>query len=253
MEKVINRIIKRLLPELTASLHLPRLAKVVALPELPSEEGERASDAFYPRYAVDVQLLDENGTATEAKVLQAVPLPLPGAGNKAGQLAPPAIGSIVEIAFAYGRPDKPFIRTVLPFGWDLPAIKEGETRVQVREGIYQHIDDVGNFENKTDESLTDIIGKIATLECKTRTVTASVEQSHKSPKTWLGSDDENVLTLLSELMATVKALANHCADHKHLGVTPGTGQTGKPDIESDFSRKASEADAQKNRLDPIRL
>ncbi|KEK29144.1 hypothetical protein [Shewanella xiamenensis] len=157
MEQVIKKIIYRLFPELSAQLHLPRWGKVVALPELPAEDGERRSDAFYPRYAADVQLLDENGTATKSKPLQAVPLPLNGAGNKAGRLEPPAIGSIVEIGFAYGRPDKPFIRTILPFGWDLPAIKAGESRTQTREGVYQHIDDVGNFYSVTD--------KDSTIEC----------------------------------------------------------------------------------------
>jgi hypothetical protein len=251
MDKVIKRIVRRLFPELTGQLHLPRWGKVVALPELPTDDGERASDAFYPRYAVNVQLLDENGTATKSKVLQAVPLPLPGAGNKAGRLDPPAVNSIVEICFAYGRPDKPFIRTVLPFGWDLPAIKEGESRIQTREGVYQHIDELGNFENKTDESMSDIVGKLAKLECKTRTVTASIEQSHKSPKTWLGSDKENVLTLLSELMATVKALATTSAQHKHLGVTAGPAISGVPDKAGDFNGQSSEANAQKTRLDPI--
>lgn len=244
METIINRIIRRLFPELTAKLHLPRWGKVVTLPELPTEDGERGSDPFYPRYAVDVQLLDENGTETKSKVLQAVPLPLPGAGNKAGRLEPPAIGSIVEIAFAYGRPDKPFIRTVLPFGWDLPAIKEGETRTQVRDGVYQHIDDKGNFENKTDESLKDIIGKLAELQCETRKVTATMEQDHRSPKTWIGSDGENVLKLLSELMATVSALASTCASHTHAN-----GAT--PDQASNFSGQSSQANAQKGRLDPI--
>jgi uncharacterized protein involved in type VI secretion and phage assembly len=237
-------MVRRLFPELTAKLHLPRWGRVVALPELPTEDGERGSDAFYPRYAVDVQLLDENGTDTKSKALQAVPLPLPGAGNKAGRLEPPAIGSIVEIAFAYGRPDKPFIRTVLPFGWDLPAIKEGETRTQVREGVYQYVDDKGNFENKTDESLKDIIGKLAELQCQTRKVTASEDQDCRSPKTWIGSDSENVLKLLSELMATVSALATTCASHTHANGAP-------PDQAGDFSGKASEADEQKGRLDPI--
>lgn len=151
MEQVIKKIIYRLFPELSAQLHLPRWGKVVALPELPAQDGERRSDAFYPRYAADVQLLDENGNATKSKPLQAVPLPLNGAGNKAGRLEPPAIGSIVEIGFAYGRPDKPFIRCVLPFGWDLPAIKAGESRTQTREGVYQHIDEVGNFYSVTDK------------------------------------------------------------------------------------------------------
>ncbi len=251
MKEAVKRIIKRLYPEFSAGLHLPRLAKVVALPELPTLEGERLSDAFYPRYAVNVQLLDENGNPTKAKVLQAVPLPLPGAGNKAGRLEPPAINSIVEIAFAYGRPDKPFIRTVLPLGWDLPAIKQGETRNQVREGVYQHIDDIGNFENKTDKSLTDIIGKLARLECETRELAASTSQEYKSPKSWIGSDTENVLKLLSELMATVKKLASTCASHTHDGVKAGTDKSKAPVQASDFTGHGDEAQAEKDRLDPI--
>ncbi|WP_257982750.1 hypothetical protein [Shewanella sp. GutDb-MelDb] len=243
-ERSQKRRLTNILPELSGRYHLPCWGKVIALPELPTVDGECASDAFYPRYAVDVQLLDEDGNESTSTALHAVPLPLPGAGNKAGRLEPPAIGAIVEIGFAYGRPDKPFIRCVLPFGWDLPAIKEGESRNQVRDGVYQHVDDKGNFENKTDESLTDIIGKVAELQCKTRKVTANIEQDHRSPKTWLGSEGENVLKLLSELMATVSALASTCASHKH-GSSPTPNQAG------DFSSQASQANSQKGRLDPI--
>ncbi|NRB24900.1 MAG: hypothetical protein HRU42_14765 [Shewanella sp.] len=246
-----KRHITNIFPELSANYHLPVWGKVIALPELPTIDGERGSDAFYPRYAVDVQLLDADGNETTSSALQAVPLPLSGAGNKAGRLEPPAIGSIVEIGFAYGRPDKPFIRCVLPFGWDLPAIKAGESRNQVREGVYQHIDDKGNFENKTDESLTDIIGKLAELQCQTRKVTARAEQDHRSPKTWLGSENENVLKLLSELMATVKALATTCASHTHSGIKSGPGNTKPPVQASAFSSQASQASNQKARLDPI--
>jgi hypothetical protein len=144
MEKVIYRIIRRLFPELTTKLHLPMWGRVVALPELPSDENN-ASDPFYPRYAANVQLLNEHGEDADIEMLQTVPLPLPGAGNNAGRLEPPAIGAIVEVGFAYGRADKPFIRTVLPFGFDLPAIKDGESRIQTCENGFQHIDKIGNF------------------------------------------------------------------------------------------------------------
>lgn len=166
MENIIKKIVLRLWPELSAQLHLPRWGEVVAAPELPEEDGERLSDPFYPRWAVDVQLLDENGTATQSKVLQAVPLPLNGAGNRAGHMQPPAIGSIVEIAFAYGRPDKPFIRTVLPFGFELPAIKAGEALTQTRQGVYQRIDETGNIITETDQNLTTNIGKMHELLVK---------------------------------------------------------------------------------------
>ncbi|ABU72956.1 hypothetical protein [Vibrio campbellii] len=147
----IKRIIFRLFPEFTGRWHLPRWGKVVALPELP-EEGD-LSDRFYPHYAVDVQLLDEKGLEYEDKPpLQAVPLPVPGLGDHAGRLEPPAIGSIVELGFMFGQPDKPFIRCVLPLGFKLPGIKEGESRYQQREGVYQLVDQEGNFDRKTDQA-----------------------------------------------------------------------------------------------------
>ncbi|MDK9755671.1 hypothetical protein KIV40_09590 [Vibrio sp. D173a] len=147
----IKRIIFRLFPEFTGRWHLPRWGKVVALPELP-EEGD-LSDRFYPHYAVDVQLLDEKGMEYEDKPpLQAVPLPVPGLGDHAGRLEPPAIGSIVELGFMFGQPDKPFIRCVLPLGFKLPGIKEGESRYQQRKGVYQLVDQRGNFERKTDQA-----------------------------------------------------------------------------------------------------
>ncbi|MUK91580.1 hypothetical protein GNP80_03830 [Aliivibrio fischeri] len=161
---VIKRIIFRLFPEFTGQWHLPRWGKVVALPELP-EEGD-LSDRFYPHYAVDVQLLDEKGMEYENKPpLQAVPLPVPGLGDHAGRLEPPAVGSIVELGFMFGQPDKPFIRCVLPLGFKLPGIKEGESRYQQRKGVYQLVDQEGNFESTTD--------KTATLNCQDRKVKAT--------------------------------------------------------------------------------
>ncbi len=145
MKAATNRIINRLHPELTNKLHLPHWGRVVALPELPTNE-EKVSDAFYPRYAANIQLLDEHGEDVDIAVLEAVALPLPGVGNNAGRLEPPAINAIVEIAFAYGRADKPFIRTVLPFGFDLPTIKEGEVRTQVKDGFYNHVNAKGDID-----------------------------------------------------------------------------------------------------------
>ncbi|HCH0947792.1 TPA: hypothetical protein NKP42_002326 [Vibrio parahaemolyticus] len=168
----IKRIIFRLFPELTGRWHLPRWGKVVALPELP-EEGDM-SDRFYPHYAVDVQLLDEKGVEFKDKSpLQAVPLPIPGVGEYAGRLEPPAIGSIVEIGFMFGQPDKPFIRCVLPLGFKLPAIKQGESRYQKRQGVYQLVDEAGNFESKTDkDNITECLNqRIKVLEDKIEEIT----------------------------------------------------------------------------------
>ncbi|WP_202932952.1 MULTISPECIES: hypothetical protein [Shewanella] len=71
-----------------------------------------------------------------------------------------------------------------------------------------------------------------------------MSKDYRSPKTWLGSEDENVLKLLSELMGTVAELATICASHTH-STSPAPNEAG------DFSGKASAAAAQKARLDPI--
>ncbi len=243
IKEAVKRVLYRIAPEILTKLHLPQLARIVAFPELPTEE-EKTSDEFYPRYAANIQLLDEHGNDAEIGIFECVPLPISGAGSNAGRVAPPEINSIVEVAFAYGRADKPFIRTVLPFGWDLPTIKEGETKVQTRDGVYQFIDVDGNFENKTDESMKNIIGKLSELECKSNKVLASVNQSYKSPKTWLGSESENVLKLLSDLMKITNDLAKECATHKH-------GSTPPPTTAAKFATQATAASNLKSKLDQI--
>ncbi|MGI2853922.1 hypothetical protein ACRTDR_06830 [Shewanella algae] len=57
----------------------------------------------------------------------------------------------------------------------------------------------------------------------------------------LGSEDENVLKLLSELMGTVAELVNIFASHTH-STSPASNEAG------DFSGKASAVEAQKARL-----
>lgn len=231
--KTIKRIVLRLFPELTGEWHLPHLAKVIAVPELP--KGGETSDPFYPHYAVDVVLLDASMVErNDVGILQAVPLPVFGAGNMAGTFAPPALGSIVEIAFHRGNPSCPFVRTVLGLGFTLPAIKEKEWRVQTREGVHHHIDEQGN--------MTSITDKISRLQCETNEM--------KANKTWVGNESENVLRLLSDLMQTVNELATTCASHTHTSTQAGTPTSGA--IESaDFKQHGSSASGLKGRLDPI--
>ncbi|PCS21187.1 hypothetical protein [Candidatus Enterovibrio escicola] len=241
----IKRIIFQLFPELTGKWHLPHFAKVIALPELPS--SGQFSDEFYPRYAANVALLDESGLERDdVPIFQAVPLPVPGVGEHAGRLEPPAIGSIVEVAFAYGNPSKPFIRMVLGIGWHLPAIKAGESRYQQRMGVCKLVDEEGGFRDITDQ--------LALLRCRIREVRADEEQDYRSPKSWFGSETENIFKLISELTEIVSNLSIACSSHTHpyARTDPaGSGKTSVSDKANTQSSYSKLATALKSRLDSI--
>ncbi len=82
------------------------------------------------------QLLDADGNPdNQTPVYSAVPLPVPMAGNDSGMFQFPPEGTLVEVAFTGGRPDKPFIRQTLPDGTSLPDIKPGEQLQQQRAEV----------------------------------------------------------------------------------------------------------------------
>ncbi|WP_416777200.1 hypothetical protein ACNFJN_02360 [Xenorhabdus budapestensis] len=140
-------------PELSAGTHLPKFARIEAHTEN-TTSGDMA-DPFRPRYAVDVQLLDDNGKDAAAPVYRAVPLSLPMAGNESGMFQYPPIGTVVEIAFEGGRPDKPFIRQTLSQGNTLPDIKPGEQLQQQRAEVSQRVTQEGSWIRQTDQTINE--------------------------------------------------------------------------------------------------
>lgn len=141
-------------PELASGLHLPKFARV----EAPSEEvaAGNIADPFRPRFAVDLQLLDADGNPVkDTPVYPAVPLPVPMAGSEAGMFNFPAPGTLVEVGFTDGRPDKPFVRQTMPQGNNLPAVKPGEQLQQQREGVSQRVTVAGDWERQTDQTISE--------------------------------------------------------------------------------------------------
>jgi hypothetical protein len=66
-------------------------------------------------------------------------------------LAYPLEGTIVEIAFAYGRSDRPMIRSVYGREFALPTLAPGEQLQQQREEVSRRIDAAGNITDQTDQ------------------------------------------------------------------------------------------------------
>jgi hypothetical protein len=98
-----------------------------------------------------VQLLGEDGEPDEGTPLyRAVPLPVMFGGPEQGLLQFPVEGTMVELGFAFGRADRPFVRTILGTGWPLPDIEPGEQLQQQRAEVFSRTDTVGNQSRHTD-------------------------------------------------------------------------------------------------------
>jgi len=301
-----------LFPELAAGYHLPKFGRVEYVRD--NATSGQTADPFRPRYAIDVQLLDENMEIdSQVPVYRSVPLPVHMSGHESGLMAYPLEGTIVEIAFAYGRNDRPIIRGIYGREHALPTIEPGEQLQQQREEVSHRIDAVGNTTEQTDQmqkhiafemhdkadrylgeygqhkiiasehSIEEIIGKklIETLGAinllagddlvlgslgNMQTATAgeyietigkvrrSITKEHQwlqAPKTWVGSKNENVLKLLSELMQVVKELADTLASHTHPGILPGKASTEAPNQAGAITGHGGDSGALKARLDPI--
>jgi len=185
MEKAIKRMMQKAFPELAGGLHLPRFAEVVNARETP--KGGEICDEFRPVYAVDVQVLDEYGAPDAAfPVLKDLPLPMPVSGHEMGLAAYPENGTWVEIGFAYGSPNKPFIRCVLPHGRSQFPVERGEMRLQQSAGSYQTIDKDGNHSRVTDGTITDSSRK------KVSTADERTAQYGQSDKTVDANDTETI-------------------------------------------------------------
>ncbi|CRY69382.1 hypothetical protein [Yersinia pekkanenii] len=314
-----QRQIEKLYPELGAGLHLPRMARVMS-PTDAAELGD-PSDPFRPRYAVNIQLLDENGNAAAgAQEYNAVPLPVPMAGSEGGMFQFPPEGALVEIGFADGRPDKPMIRQTLSEGLSLPAVKPGEQLQQQRAGVSQRVTVDGSWRRDTDQAIEETssrrsvtsdeenrttttrsttvkandsttvlgtktlmagqviqlaegdysIGTLANMLTKVgkdrnddvgqnqttdvggaltekiagirRSVAAAQELI--APTVRLGTDDINVLTLLTDTLDVIQTLAQQTASHTHTN-------TGSPLNAGEMNNTASKAASLVTKYGPL--
>ena len=189
----VQRQIESHYPELASGMHLPKFARVMNPVE--AVKSGNFSDPFRPRYAVDVQLLDADGNPDkDTPVYSAVPLPVPMAGNDSGMFQFPPEGTLVEIAFTGGRPDKPFVRQTVPEGTSLPDIQPGEQLQQQRAEVSQRVTQAGDWVRQTDQTISET--------SMARVVKADTEQRELvSRETTIKATDKVTVLGTSTLMA----------------------------------------------------
>lgn len=160
MDEQIAKIIKKHYPEIAQGWHVPVWATVTTINENSNEGG--LSDPFRPRYAVSLKLLDKAGNEALAPEMQNIGL----AGSfsaSGGIMQLPEPGAIVELSFAFGQINKPYISNILPYGMTLAACRPGELIMQSRKGASMRIDESGNISHKTDKELTQISSALKQL------------------------------------------------------------------------------------------
>lgn len=189
----VQRQIESHYPELASGLHLPKFARVMNPVE--AVKSGNFSDPFRPRYAVDVQLLDADGKPDkDTPVYSAVPLPVPMAGNDSGMFQFPPEGTLVEVGFTGGRPDKPFVRQTIPDGTSLPDIQPGEQLQQQRAEVSQRVTQAGDWVRQTDQTISEA--------SMARVVKADTEQRELvSRETTIKATDKVTVLGTSTLMA----------------------------------------------------
>ena len=245
MKDLIKRIAVRLWPELESKTYFPQLGKVVAIPD-PPVNGETCTPDR-PRYAVDVRLLTPDlKVDDDMPLLRDVPVAMTGAANCRGFASLPLPGTVVEVAFAYGRQSLPFVRSVLPDGLDLPETDGVSQRWQHSDAVYQEVDHTGNWLRMTDANITDIAdGDSETVAGGNIRHTAELSWDARSPKVWLGSEAENLFTVISDFMTSTIAALSVLASHTHAGGA-------SPDQSGAVNSNNQEATAAKARLDLIK-
>ena len=236
MRNLIRKVALRLWPELESKTHLPLLAVVIQIPDPPGDGG--TSTAERPRYAVDLRMLTPELAVDEAMpLLRDVPVALTGAANGRGFAALPQPGTIVEVAFAFGRQSLPFVRSVLPEKLSLPAIDGLAQCWQQSSAALQHVDAAGSWTRLSPGNIHDGAGG---------TISSAAGAAHvtTAPQLWFGSDSENFLALVSEFMATTATALALLAGHTHPEVAPSQQK-------DDITSQAQAVTAEKSRLDSI--
>lgn len=152
VKQAIKRLIQRYFPELNERKHLPQLARIEKIYDLPSDAAA-ISTAFRPLKAADVQLLNPLTSETlDVPVFQQVTLGT-GQASDHGLLNEPAPGMHCLIQYIDGLNSHPVITSLLPWQSLVPEYKRTDVTLQQNSRSKLQGRD-GNWHLTTDGDIT---------------------------------------------------------------------------------------------------
>lgn len=185
MEEVIKNLIERLYPQIISGLCWPRYGQVTGIADPPKDGG--ISDDFRPMYAVDVQLLNNQGEPDETTPpLLGVPVSMPAGGTESGILSLPKEGTMVVVQFLNGLPSRPVITAVLPLGLSLVKTGPGESIWQGGPGAMQSCNMAGDWQRST-------IGTISDNSYKRNVTAYEANQQYRNNQTTILENDKQTI------------------------------------------------------------
>ncbi|TQF70506.1 hypothetical protein [Pseudoalteromonas luteoviolacea] len=154
VKHAIRRLILRYFPELGERKHLPQLARIEKIYDLPTNGG-KISTPFRPYKSVDIQLLNPvTHEPTDIPVFEQVTLAM-GQTSDAGLVNEPKPGMHCIIQYIDGLNSYPVITSLLPWGTLIPTQKH--TDVSLKQNARAQVQGRdGNWIIETDDSITQI-------------------------------------------------------------------------------------------------
>ena len=204
VKQAIKRLIQRYFPELSERKHLPQLARIEKIYDLPS--GTAAiSTAFRPLKAADVQLLNPlTGEPLAVPVFQQVTLGT-GQASDHGLLNEPAPGMHCLIQYIDGLNSHPVITSLLPWQSLVPEHKRTDVTLQQNSRSKLQGRD-GNWHTTTD-------GDITQTSDTNKTTARKSEQSYHERSTNIATHDTLKIdgNQVTEVMGAIKTVVGEKA------------------------------------------
>lgn len=129
VKQAFRRLISRFMPEVAERKHLPQLARIEKVYDLPTNTP-LISTPFRPLKAVDVQLIDSRTfEALNTPIFEQVTIAT-GQSNEHGLLNEVAPGMVCLIQYIDGLNSQPVITSILPWQTLVPAHKNNDVALQ---------------------------------------------------------------------------------------------------------------------------
>ena len=165
VKQAVKRLILRYFPELGERKHLPQLARIENIYDLPTH-GSKISTPFRPYKAADIQLINPHTYAPlNVPIFEQVTLAT-GQASEAGLINEPKPGMFCLVQYIDGLNSAPIITSILP--WQSLVPEHKHTDVSLKQNSRAQIKGSnGNWHIETDGDITQT-SDTSKIEVRTR-------------------------------------------------------------------------------------